>query len=168
MNRSVGLQPHKKLLMKDIAVALALLLIAGAASAQTVPIPRSDFEEAAAQYRSYALSEFHGVVQEWVSAINADAADRAVRLYTEDAYVDIEQPARGRKAVADLLAGWEGGVRQLQVGLSDFDASGNMSYGTLNVRLVPEEGAVRSGMLLLVMRKEGRSWRIRAQTLTLF
>ena len=150
--------------------AAALLLLAPglrAAAGQTVPVPRSDFEEAAAQYRGYALGEFTEVVEEWVDAVNAGHPERALGLYTEDAYMEIEGPARGREAIETLLRGWGPGIDHIQVGLSDFDASGNMSYGTLQVRITPEGGSTRSGTLLLVMRKHGRSWRIRALTLTL-
>lgn len=153
--------------MKVYATALLLLCTAAPAYGQVVPIPRSDFEEAAAQYRSYALQEFQGVVEKWVGAVNAGEPDRAVRLYTEDSYAEIEEPARGRLAIQELLREWSEGVRSVQVGLSDFDASGSMSYGTLQIRVSPEEGSPRTGVLLLVMRKEGRAWRIRAQTLTL-
>lgn len=153
--------------MKAFATALLLLVTAAPAYGQVMPIPRSDFEEAAAQYRSYALHEFQAVVETWVGAVNAGAADRAVRLYTEDSYAEIEEPARGREAIGTLLREWSEGVDHIQVGLSDFDASGNMSYGTLQIRVTPEEGRTRSGVLLLVMRKEGRAWRIRAQTLSL-
>lgn len=58
-------------------------------------------------------------------------------------------------------------VSHLQVGLSDFDASGDMAYGTLQVRVAPVDGSTRTGTLLLVMREQGRDWLIRAQTLTL-
>lgn len=153
--------------MKAYATALLLVGTAASAHGQVVPIPRSDFEEAAAQYRSYALQEFQDVVEEWVGAVNAGEPDRAVRLYTHDSYAEIEAPARGRAAIQKLLREWSEGVRHVQVGLSDFDASGNMSYGTLQIRVFPGEGRTRSGVLLLVMRKEGRAWRIRAQTLTL-
>ncbi|HUG40478.1 MAG TPA: hypothetical protein VMM12_08330 [Longimicrobiales bacterium] len=153
--------------MKHLAPVLLGFLAAAPASAQVVPIPRSDFEEAAAQYRSYALAEFNAVVAQWVGAINAGSPDRAARLYTGDAYLDLGQPARGREAVEHLLESWGGDIRHIEVGLSDFDASGNMSYGTLHIRVSPLDGRPRSGVLLLVMRKEGRTWRIRAQTLTL-
>lgn len=150
-----------------VRVLFLQVALAPALAGQVVPIPKSDFDEAAAQYRSYALGEFQSVVNSWVEAVNAGSAEGAARLYTEDAYLDIEEPARGREAVRALLRAWTREVSHLQVGLSDFDASGNMAYGTLQVRLSPTEGSTRSGTLLLVMRKEGRSWRIRAQTLSL-
>ena len=153
--------------MKVYATALVLLGAAVPAYGQATPIPRSDFEEAAAQYRSYALQEFQDVVEKWVGAVNAGEPDRAVRLYTDDSYAEIDAPARGRPAIQELLREWAHGVRHVQVGLSDFDASGSMSYGTLQIRVSPEDGRTRTGVLLLVMRKEGRAWRIRAQTLTL-
>ncbi|MBW3552017.1 MAG: nuclear transport factor 2 family protein [Gemmatimonadetes bacterium] len=153
--------------MKVLATALLFLGTATPAYAQVMPIPRSDFDEALAQYRSYALQEFQTVVETWVDAVNAGALDQAAGLYTEDSYVDIEELARGRESVRALLREWSEGIRHVQVGLSDFDASGNMSYGTLQIRVSPDEGSTRSGVLLLVLRKEGRAWRIRAQTLTL-
>lgn len=153
--------------MKLFTTVLLLALSATApAFAQVVPIPKSDFDEAAAQYRSYALGEFQEVVQSWVGAVNDGAPERAARLYTEDAYLDIQAPARGREAVRDLLRNWTAEVRHVQVGLSDFDASGNMAYGTLQARVSPVDGSTRTATLLLVMRKEGRDWRIRAQTLS--
>ena len=152
---------------RSAAILLGLLASAGSLAGQVVPIPKSDFDEAAAQYRSYALGEFQAVVESWVGAVNDGSPERAARLYTEDAYLDIQQPARGREAVRDLLRSWTSQVSHLQVGLSDFDASGNMAYGTLQVRVSPVDGRTRTGTLLLVMRKQGRDWRIRAQTLTL-
>lgn len=150
-------------------LALPLLLAAAApATAQNLPGYQGDYDAAAAQFRAYALGHFQSVLAEWVEAVNEGDIDRAMGLYADDAWVDFGGPTTGRDAAREALGRWVEGVDGIQVGLGDFDASGTMSYGS--VRIVINAAPPREdtdGSLVLILKKQGRDWRIRSQALVL-
>lgn len=147
---------------------LAAVLLAGAApaAAQTLPGFRGDYDAARAQFRAYALGEFHEVLNEWVAAVNARETERALDLYVPAAYVQLDDRATSREAAREVLEEWIRSIDVIRVGLRDFDASGSMSYGMLNVIINasdPEQDG--QAVMLFVMKRDGGDWKIRSQTL---
>ena len=149
-----------------VTAGLLALLLAAPAAGQRVPGFEGDYDAAAAQFRAYALENFQQVLGEWVEAVNRHEVDAAVRLYAENAHVQLEGPAQGRDAARQALADWLEGVDAIQVGLADFDASGTMSYGSVRI-VIDGAGSGRDadGTLLVVLKRRGRDWEIRSQTL---
>ena len=148
------------------AILLGLALGAVPASAQTTPGYRGDYDAARAQFRAYALGEFQDVLARWLEAVNAGDAETAARLYTPDAFVHLERPANGPAEAEATLRDWLGHLDEVRIGLADFDASGNLAYGSVRVQLFGSGSAGDAdGTMTFVMRKEGRDWMIRSQML---
>lgn len=146
-------------------IVAGFALAVAPASAQVTPGYRGDHDAATAQYRSYALGEFQNVMAEWLEAVNAGDVEAAAALYTEDAFIHLEHPANIDQTEASLRA-WLDDVDGVRIGLSDFDASGNLSYGSVRVQLLGSgsRGDV-DGTMTFILRKQGRDWRIRSQML---
>ena len=147
-------------------LAAALVANAAPAAAQTLPGFRGDYDAARAQFRAYALGEFHEILNEWVAAVNARETERALELYAPSAYVQLDERATNREAAREVLEEWVQSIDVIRVGLRDFDASGSMSYGMLNVIINaadPDENG--QAVMLFVMKRDGDGWKIRSQTL---
>jgi ketosteroid isomerase-like protein len=147
------------------AVALLLLWLPAGLQAQTLPGYRPDHDAARAQFRSYVLGEFQEVLGEWLDAVQSREPERAARLYAEDAFLQLDEPARGTAQVEAELVRWVRAVDGIQAGLADFDASGSLAYGTVRV-IIDGSPADRQGIMLLVLRRAGGDWKIRAHTLS--
>ncbi|NIP78809.1 MAG: hypothetical protein GWM90_06255, partial [Gemmatimonadetes bacterium] len=94
--------------------------------------------------------------------------DAAARLYAEDASTHLGHPATGAEAVREALAGWIGSLDGVRLGLSDFDASGSMSYGAVHIVVdAVDSDDDGDGTLVFVLKKRGRDWEIRSQTLVM-
>lgn len=145
-------------------LVVATLAGGGPLHAQVMPGYRGDHDESRAQFRAYALQEFHAVLADWIEAANADDVDAAFRLYTGDAFLQLDRPTSGRAEGRGSLEAWLDAIDEVRAGLSDFDASGNLAYGSVRVQLlVPGPGSVVEGTMMFLLRKEGRDWRIRSQ-----
>lgn len=147
-------------------VAVTMVLGATPALAQVIPGYRDDYDASQLQFRAYAMAEFQGVLAEWIEAVNAGDARAAARLYTEDAFVHLDRPMNGEDAARASLEAWLDHVEGVRAGLSDFDASGNLAYGSARVQLEGAgSGGTVDGTMTFVMRRDGRTWKIRSQTL---
>lgn len=152
--------------MRILIPALLAMLVATPAVGQNVPGFEGNYDAAAAQFRAYALENFQEVMGAWVQAVNAHQLDEVVGLYADNAHVQLEGPAQGREATRAALAEWLASVDAVQVGLADFDASGTMSFGSVRI-LIDGAGSHRDadGTLFVVLKRHGRDWQIRSQTL---
>ena len=156
--------------MKHIHYVLVLagLAAASTANAQNLPGYDNDFDQARAQYRAYAIGEFQEVLSGWLEAVQEHDARRAAEFYSEDGFVYLGEEAIGRADVEGALARWLGRVDAIQTGMRDFDASGSMSYATLNLMVNAADPADDGpGTMMLVLTKERGGWKIRSQTVVM-
>ena len=156
--------------MKRTSYVLVFAGIAVAAPAATQNLPGydNDFDQARAQYRAYAIGEFQEVLAGWLEAVEAHDAHRAAEYYAEDGFVYLGEEASGRADVEHALERWLVRVDGIQTGMRDFDASGSMSYATLNLVVNaadPEDDG--PGTMMLVLTKERGGWKIRSQTVVM-
>jgi ketosteroid isomerase-like protein len=105
----------------------------------------------------------------WMADIAGDRLGSLMEHYASDAMLipPRGEPLYGRAAIRDY---WEENLPhlgQVQTGLGDLDASGQMAMigGTYSIEKVLENGAIvrESGGLLTVFVQTGRRWFIRAQ-----
>jgi ketosteroid isomerase-like protein len=156
--------------MKRVSYVLFLLGLAAAApaTAQNLPGYDNDFDQARAQYRAYAIGEFQQVLTGWLKAIEEHDAHRAAEFYSEDGFVYLGEEAIGRADVEGALERWLGRLDGIQTGMRDFDASGSMSYATLNLMVnAADPDADGPGTMMLVLTKERGGWKIRSQTVVM-
>ncbi len=156
--------------MKPILPVVFAFLIAPAAPAagQNLPGYQGDYDTAEAQFRAYALEEMQKVLTAWTEAALDKDVDAAMGHYAPNAFVYLDGVARGTEQVRERLTSWLDGVDDFRIGLSDFDASGSMSYASVSIvinAVNPDDDA--DGTLVFVLHRQGRNWRIRSQTLVL-
>lgn len=155
--------------MKSIQAVLlfATILIATPAAAQTVPGYQGDHDSARAQYRAYAIGEFQKVFSGWLEAVQAGDARAAARFYTDDAFVHIGETAQGQGNVLPVLQHWLADVEGVQTGMTDFDASGSMSYASVNLMVDGPGAAGGPGTMLFVLKKVKGGWKIRSHSVVM-
>lgn len=145
---------------------LAALVAASPAAAQNLPGYQGDYDAAHAEYRAYAIGEFQKVFAQWMEAVKAGNAEEAARYYTDNAYLYLGQSDDGRGEVEESLDQWLDGIDDLRTGLTDFDASGSISYATLDLVINGADPADDgSATMMLVLKKVRGGWKIRSQTL---
>lgn len=150
------------------SIPLAIILLLSTTSvlaAQMTPGYRGDRDQVRAEFRAKTLNEFQEVLGAWVRAVNADDVDAAALLYAEDAFVHLDGPSSSGEVKA-VLERWLPAVPQLRVGLSDFDVSGELAYGSVRLQLLgPGSAGPTDGIMAVVMRRHGRDWLIRSQVM---
>lgn len=153
----------------SMAVGFVLL---GAASghAQMLPVPRSpDSRQEMREFNAEALRGVNLALTEWRQAWARNDARTAARFYTEDALLQISdgKAIQGRAAIERSLATSLATRGEIQVGVEDFTASGNLAYAFGRFWYPMEEEGTDvhpvSGTYVMVFRRGGRSWRIRSQ-----
>lgn len=150
----------------SIPLAIALLLsTTGHAAAQMIPGYHGNRDQVRSEFRARVLNEFQEVMGAWVRAVNDEDADAAARLYAPDALVHLHG-ASGPGDVRAILEEWLPRVPQIRVGLSDFDVSGELAYGSVRVQFLGSgSDADTDGVMAVLMRRHGRDWRIRSQVM---
>jgi uncharacterized protein (TIGR02246 family) len=121
-----------------------------------------------AEYHAEVLTQVNKLMERWGKSWGEDDADDVADLYWENAVLIMPgaPPHRGRDAIRayleDALPRQEG---QVEAFMLDFDASGGMAvvYGNY---LFTENGQARSGPLVTVYLRRGRTWKIRSQVFT--
>lgn len=117
------------------------------------------------EYRTEVLQQVNKVMERWGSAWGRDDVDKVADLYWENAVLILpgSPPFRGRDAIRTYL---EQALPQqtgkVEAFMLDFDASGGMAvvYGNY---MFTENGEERSGPLVTVYMRQGRTWKIRTQ-----
>lgn len=165
-------------LRASAVASLLVLVLGGPLLAQVLPTgdPRALNDRAAKRQMEMRREALRGTTQllrRWTEAWNEDDAGRLTRLYTEDAVLLPAEGAsqlRGRESIGDYLSETLDGAGEIRVVLSDFDAVGQLAYalGTFTYTApsrAGSRGASRSleGDVVLVLRRDGGSWRIRSQ-----
>lgn len=155
--------------MKSIPAALLFgaLLTVTPAAAQMVPGYQGDHDSARAQYRAYAIEEFQKVFSGWLQAVQSGDARAAARFYTDDAFVHIGDSVQGRGNVLSVLEEWLADVGGVQTGMTDFDASGSMSYASVNLMVDGAGTASGPGTMLFVLKKVRGGWKIRSHSVVM-
>jgi ketosteroid isomerase-like protein len=147
-------------------LVLAALLLPRGIQAQRTPGFDGGYDEALAEFRAERLREFDTLLTRWLEAVQAEDVKALMELYAEDAFVHLGEPVRGEEAIEGFLTDWLPKVAALEAGLADFEASGRMSYATVNVRV--HRGEVtgpRPGTLMLVTYRGRGGTKIRSQFL---
>jgi ketosteroid isomerase-like protein len=156
---------HSALLAAGIGAAS---LSASSAAGQNLPGYHGDYDAADAQYRAYALNAFQEVLAGWAEAVNDGDVEAASRYYADEVTAFFDRPATGAQDVRAALAEWIERIDGFRLGLSDFDASGSMSYGAVKVVVNGADPADNGdGTLVMVLKRRGRDWEIRSQTLVM-
>lgn len=152
-------------LVKTIILAAAFVVATAPAEGQKPPGFRNDYDAVQLQFRAYAMEGFQDVLGPWTDAARSGDLDSAMSFYTDDAFVFLGAAGKGTQEVRARLAEWLASVDELRLGMSDFDASGRISYATVNMVVNssnPEDDG--SGTMVFVLKREGRNWKIRSQT----
>lgn len=155
-------------LIKTIILAAAFVVAAAPAGAQNLPGYRNDFDASRLQFRAYAMEGFHKVLGPWTDAARSGDLDSAMSFYTDDAFVFFDGVGQGTREVRARLAEWLASVDDLRLGIRDFDASGSISYASVHMVVNssnPEDDG--DGTMVFVLRRQGRSWKIRSQTIVM-
>ncbi|MDQ3389670.1 MAG: nuclear transport factor 2 family protein [Gemmatimonadota bacterium] len=146
-----------------------LALRSGPLHAQSLPTPPTpDWQAAGRAYNEEALRGISVMLRDWRTSWARDDSRAVSRYYTPDALFLFGEgrPIQGRDAIERELAATLGGTGDVHVGIDDFSASGNIAYAHGRFWYTPESGGEiesSGGTYVLVFRREGRSWRIRAQ-----
>ncbi len=153
-------------LLKTTVLAAAFVGLGTPAAAQNLPGYVDDYDAAEAQFRAWALEGFQRTLSGWTEAVLAGDVDAALHYYADETSVYIGEPGRGKEGVRSLLLSWIESVDGFRTGLSDFAASGSMSYASVNVvinAVNPAEDG--DGTMIFVLKRRGRDWLIRSHTL---
>lgn len=158
--------------MRFPVLLIALLVFCGPArlAGQTMPGQRdAQPGRQMAEFQARMNREVQTQIGRWTIAWSE--ADR-VRLsdhYAEDALLltPDPRPLRGPGAISDQLVRLAGAIGPIQLTVDDFMASGEMAYvfGSYEPVSAPAEDSWlgAGGRYTMVLRRNGRSWRIRSQ-----
>ncbi len=152
-----------------VAVVLLTLFWSDAAPAQPLPIPRQpDMSADLQRYHAEVLREYNAVIGDWRQAWARGDARATARFYTEDASFIPPNGAQiqGRDAIERYFRENLSPGGEIRLGVVDFAASGSLAYAQGRYWLQPDaadQSTAVFGTYMAVMRREGRTWRIRAQ-----
>jgi ketosteroid isomerase-like protein len=160
-------------LQTSTALAVFLLITAGAAAGQTVPgAPPVDWDKNRQEYSLSVLKEYNIFMDDWRALLGKSNAAELSQRYDEGAFLLVSghDVVQGRDSIHALLRRVMPGIVELQLGLSDFVASDRLAYasGPLIYRFSDSaNGSVRAvhGNHVTVLVRDGKRWRIRSQVL---
>lgn len=151
-------------------IMLTLLVAPCSLWAQVLPIPPApDRQREMQQYNIEVLKHYNSVMSSWRNAWKEQDARALARLYTDDAVLlpADREPVQGRGAIEAHFRESLDGTRDIQTGVADFSSSATLAVasGRYWQEVESEDGGVRrvSGTYMAVLRRDGRSWRIRSQ-----
>jgi len=154
----------RKLLLPSLV--LGLLALSVPLDAQVLPIPDGDGGRIDVQrYRAEAYQDYVAVVNAWRAAWRAGDAEAAARLYTDDASFAFhgDRVINGREAIVAEIGPLMERYPDIQTIHIDYEVRDRLAFG-MGTFLIPGEGESGAGIFTMVVRREGRSWRIRAQS----
>lgn len=147
-------------------LVIGALLLPHDTLAQRTPGFDGGYDEALAEFRAERLREFDALLTGWLEAVQAKDVEALMEFYAEDAFIHLGEPVRGEEAVRAFLKSWLPGVAALEAGLADFEASGRMTYATVNVRVHRGEvSGPRPGTLMVITYRGRGGTKIRSQFL---
>ena len=157
-------------MMRSTLLPLIFALLAPASlGAQVLPVQSQDVQREMREYNAEVLKEYHGVMNEWAAAWQRQDARALAQHYTDDAilYMDGAEPVQTRRAIEERFRQVLPTTGVARLGVVDFVVSGSLAFGS--GRYTYEDGssigaaALESGTYTVLLRREGRRWRIRSQ-----
>lgn len=156
--------------MDRVVRHLLWLLVAGVAvpcgraGAQAPGYDQIDTRRLLAEFHAEVLGQINQVQARWGASWAADDLGALLDEYWEEAVVlpADGQPLRGRAELQEFLQTELAGTDRIEAFMLDFDASGGMAvvYGNY---LIEAGGEQRTGPLVTVYLRRGRTWKIRSQ-----
>lgn len=127
---------------------------------------------AAEEYRREMLHQVTGTFGRWKNAWASDDAGETAEFYTDDAVIIVptqNAAYRGRDEVRRFLEGLLPSLGALSTSIIEFDTGDRLAYLVVHFSSPPSQGINGSGSMqgtfVSVFRLEGRSWKIRSQTI---
>lgn len=149
---------------------LILPVLPIAVVAQTVPGFRTPSRDAIkAEFLANVMKGLDVTRKDWTDNVRADRLDKLMALYTSDAVIIPPDgfPLKGQDDIRGFWAGILPRIGDMDAGLVDMDASGQMAMvaGGYSLELLQggEAPLKKSGGLLTVYTQVGHKWYIRAQ-----
>jgi ketosteroid isomerase-like protein len=145
------------------------LLAASGLRAQAPGYQRLNPASVRAEYTAEVLDRINELLAEWGNAWATDRVDDLAELYWEDAMLlpPGRIPIRGRASIREYFVEVLPDHGHIEAFMLDFDASGGMSqvFGNfmLGIQHGEEAGTQKSGPLITVYMRRGRTWKIRSQ-----
>jgi ketosteroid isomerase-like protein len=158
--------------LPELAATCALLLSTvevGALGAQAPGYPQLDPRSVRAEYLAEVLDRVNELAAAWGSAWAEDRPVDVLDQFWEDAVLvpPDHVPLRGHEEIRAYLESALPLHGHMEAFMLDFDASSTMAqvYGNylLGIQRGPEAGTTKSGPMLTVYIRRGRSWKIRSQ-----
>jgi uncharacterized protein (TIGR02246 family) len=158
---------------KSFAATLGLLattLFCGAAEAQVIPIHGGNARQEQMLYAAETLQEYQNIIRDWTAAWGRGSARDVARLYLEDATLVPEGGVilRGRREIVPALDPLLASRRNVRINLVEYEVRGTLFYALgsyTHSEVVDGNGNNRNvtGMVVTILQRDGRSWRIRSQ-----
>lgn len=148
---------------------VALLGVAGQATAQAPGYQQIDVGSIMAEYKAEVLTHTNAGLAAWENAWANDRIDDLLGLYWEDAVLIPPEgtPRRGSAEIREYLVATLPDHGHIEAFMLDFDASGGMAqvYGNylLGIQRGEAAGSQWSGPMITVYLRRGRTWKIRSQ-----
>jgi ketosteroid isomerase-like protein len=158
-------------LVRPLLLSASLLLCAGAAHAQAMPFEAIDGGAGNREYNGYVLREYTRVVGRFRDDWLASDARGFSRTFSPTATLTLfdQTQLHGRDAIAGGLGSAIPKIGDLQLGMSEFTASGALAYATGPISYVVQaadgtETKVQ-GTFTLVLSQDRGDWAIRSLAL---
>lgn len=155
-------------------ILMIIVLSTGMASgalAQMIPGQTADPTGAleSSRYRREAMRAAYAAVAGWQQGWGRDDLGEVLATYTDDALLLLPgaaEPVRGKAGISHALAGHLPLVGPIAVSLGDGDVADSAVYlfGRYFSGEDADTGRTETGTYVMLLRREGRQWRIRAQT----
>jgi ketosteroid isomerase-like protein len=159
----------RRALLASAAVAALLLASPARGLAQAPGYPQLNPGAVKAEYLAEVLDRVNELLAEWGDSWSGDRADDLAELYAENAVlIPPDGPlVRGRTAIRDYFGDVLADHGHIEAFMLDFDASGEMSqvFGNYMLGIQQGDGAgtQKSGPMITVYVRSGRTWLIRSQ-----
>jgi ketosteroid isomerase-like protein len=172
--RSATTRPVAAAFPRCLAAVLALLstlaLVSPAPTLGQAPgYPQLNPGAVRAEYLAEVLDRINELLADWGDTWSRDLPDELADLYHESAVlIPPNGPVvRGRSAIRDYFVDALPEHGHIEAFMLDFDASGEMSqvFGNymLGIQQGAEAGTQKSGPMITVYVRRGRTWLIRSQ-----
>ncbi len=151
-------------------ITVMILVLPASLRAQVLPVPTApNLQQEMQRYSAEVLKHYNSLLTNWRNAWRAQDAHALARLYTEDAILlpPDSEPLQGRQAIQAHFQEILDATRDIQIGVADFSSSSTLAAasGRYWQEVAGAAGEVSriSGTYMTVLRRDGRSWRIRSQ-----
>lgn len=156
--------------MRNLALLAAVSVLIGSPRLAAAQIPGDELPQISRVRNQFLQTTYNEVKErlaDWEQFQHENDVDQLRSMFTRDGFYSPVEGwfVEGREALADTLAQRMPRVKGYHASVLDFTASGSLAYcsGRLSY-LLDEPGAARqvSGMFVMVLYQEGRTWRVRS------